>query len=73
MKVNLWEDRYCSEVTLIPEDVREVSMLVRSCMNAKKEPINISIHFNEDTVRLNILITKRRPEIQTNYITNDIT
>ncbi len=69
MKARFIEAKFDSWLSLELESVNEVAEMVRTCKNAKKEPINMTVNFHEDgRVTVSISIRKKQPNNQTNYI-----
>lgn len=69
MKVKFTDGKFDSWFNLELETVAEVAAMVRTCKNAKKEPLDMDITFHDDgSVSVFITIRKKRPSNQVNRI-----
>lgn len=69
MKVKFTDSKFDSWFNLELETVQEVAAMVRTCKNAKKEPLDMTVSFLDDgRVTVYITIKKRLPDNQTNHL-----
>lgn len=68
MKLELIENEHGIDITLLPEDIKELTQLLRFSKNAKLEKPNIFMSFSNEPY-LYINMTKVKRQAQKNSIT----